>query len=173
MISSRSCPARLRPTVALLVLIATSSGRADEGTVTKVTNDGFYLTLGPVGGATRIEGGWFSAFGLEASVVRLTEGQIPALVGAAFGGASYAGRAGGRFWLEGEAAIYDPLPVAIGIGVGPCAEIGRAIPTHLGVQGTLWVFAGVVPFVRAGTLAGTGGFIEVGVMIKVPAVRFP
>lgn len=157
----------------MLVLVAASSGRADEPAVPKSSNDGFYLTLGPVGGATRIEGGWFSAFGLEASFVRLTEEQIPALVGAAFGGASYAGRPGGRYWLEAEAALREPLPLALGVGVGPCAEIGRAIPTRLGIQGTLWIFAGVLPYVRAGTLADVGGFVEVGVMIKVPAVRFP
>jgi hypothetical protein len=164
----------LRLAAALLVLLVTSSGRAENGPVVPmVTNDGLWLTLGPVGGATRIGGGWYSAFGLEASVVRLTEGQLPALIGAAFGGVSYAGREGGRYWLEGEAAIRDPLPVAVGLGIGPCAEIGRSIPTRLGVQGTLWFFAGVVPYVRAGTIAETGGFVEVGIMIKVPAVRFP
>ena len=160
----------VRLAAAVLVLGTIATARAEP---VRETNDGLWLTLGPVGGATRIGGGWFSAFGLETSVVRLTEGRIPALIGGAFGAVSYAGRDGGRFWLEGEAAVGDPLPFAIGLGVGPCAEIGRQIPTRLGVQGTVWVFAGVLPYVRAGALADVGGFVEIGVMIKVPAIRFP
>ena len=155
----------------MAILCCAAAARADEPV--PVSNDGLWLTVGPVGGGVRVGGDWFSLFGLEASVVYLRERGHPALIGGSFGGMSYAGRGGGRFWLEAEIAVNDPLPVAVGLGFGPAAEIGRSQPTHLGIQGTLWLFTGVIPYVRAGALEVTGGFVEVGVMIKIPAVRGP
>lgn len=156
---------------AIAILCCAMAARADDPV--PVSNDGLWLTIGPVGGAVRVEGDWFSAFGLEGSVVYLRERRLPALIGGSFGGMSYAGRGGGRFWLEAEIAVNDPLPFAIGLGFGPAAELGRSQPTHLGIQGTLWVFAGVLPYIRAGALEQTGGFVEIGILIKVPAIRFP
>jgi hypothetical protein len=135
--------------------------------------DGIYLTIGPVAAAARVASEWVSAVGLELSVARVTERAFPAAWGVAGGGVSYGGRAGGRLWLEAEAAIYEPLPVPIGVSLGAAAEVDAVRPPRWGAQATLWFCAGFVPYLRAGSVAETGRFVEVGIMLKIPARRFP
>jgi hypothetical protein len=156
--------------VALLV-IRTGVARADD-LPSSADLDGVYITAGPLGAAVETNGAWFSGAGLELSVVHVRERALPAAYGVALGGISYIGRDGGRLWLELEAAIGQPLPFGVGLGVGPALDIGAERPTRLGGQATLWIFAGIVPYVRVGTIAETGGFFEAGVMIKIPARRF-
>jgi hypothetical protein len=131
--------------------------------------DGWYITIGPVAAATRVAGSWWSAVGLEASVVRVAEASLPAAFGVATGGVSYAGRAGGRLWLEAELAVGPPVPA--GLGVGVVAEVDPVAPPRPGAEATLWVYAGLVPYVRVGTVETTGAFLEAGVMVKLP-IRF-
>ena len=95
-----------------------------------------------------------------------------ALGGLSFGGISYAGRDGGRLWLEAEVAFNRPLPFGIGLAGGVVAEVDPVAEPRLGLQGTLWVYAGVIPYLRVGTVDVSGEFVEVGLMIKIPAVRF-
>jgi hypothetical protein len=135
--------------------------------------DGTYVTIGPVAGGARVEGEWLSAVGLELSLVRVTETALPGALGVCAGGVSYAGRKGGRLWLEVEAALAAPLPFPIGLGAGAAAEVDRIEPARLGGQATLWFLAGFVPYVRAGAVERSGAFIEAGVMLKIPARRFP
>jgi hypothetical protein len=135
--------------------------------------DGTYVTIGPVAAGARVEGEWLSAVGLEVSVVRVTEKVLPAALGICGGGVSYAGRRGGRLWIEAEGAIAAPLPFPIGLGLGATAEVDRVLPARLGGQATLWFLAGFVPFVRGGVVSKSGAFVEVGVMLKIPARRFP
>jgi hypothetical protein len=134
--------------------------------------DGVYATVGPVASAVRVADDWFSGYGLELSVVRVREQQFPVAIGLAGGGISYAGRAGGRLWLEAETAVEKPLPFGLGLGLGAAAEIDPVRPPRLGVEATLWAFVGIVPYVRVGALQETGAFVELGVMIKIPAHRF-
>jgi len=131
--------------------------------------DGWYLTIGPVAAAARVAGSWWSAVGLEVSIVDVAEHALPAALGICGGGVSYAGRAGGRLWLEAEIAVARPIPV--GLGVGGAAEVDPVEPPRLGVEATVWLFAGLVPYVRVGTVKTTGGFVEAGLMVKIP-VRF-
>ena len=144
-----------------------AAGRADLPSPADL--DGWYLTIGPVGAASHVAGDWLSAFGLEASVVRVTEHGLPGAIGLCGGGVSYAGRAGGRLWAEIEVGLGSPLP--LGLGVGAAVEVDPVEPPRSGVEATLWAYAGLVPYVRVGTVKISGGFIEAGVMIKVP-VRF-
>jgi hypothetical protein len=115
---------------------------------------------------------WYSGYGLELSVVRVREEAFPVALGLAGGGISYAGRAGGRLWLEAETAIEKPLPFSLGLGVGAAAEVDPVRPPRLGVEATLFAYLGIVPYVRVGAVEDTGKFIELGVMIKIPAHRF-
>lgn len=134
--------------------------------------DGVYITVGPVAAAARVEGMWHSAVGLEISIARVTEHQFPAVLGVAGGGVSYAGRDGGRLWLEAEGALYDPLPLAVGLAAGVTAEVDAVRPARLGAQATLWFLGGLVPYARVGAVRESGAFVELGVMLKIPAKRF-
>jgi hypothetical protein len=129
--------------------------------------DGTYLTVGPVAGALAIQNNWNSAVGAELSLVRLREGRVPALFGISLGGVVFDDRPGARTWAELELAI-DRFPVKFGLSGGLAIEWDRVEPPLFGAQGTLWVFAGIVPYVRVGTLEELGAFFEAGVMIKIP-----
>jgi hypothetical protein len=134
--------------------------------------DGIHLTIGPTISAVHIGEEWTPAAGLEVSVISVQEDCRPAAFGFAFGGLSYTDRDGGRLWLEAEAAVKRPLPVALGFGLGAAAEVDPVRDARFGVQGTLWVFAGVIPYLRAGTLDLEGRFVEAGVMLKIPVLRY-
>jgi hypothetical protein len=157
--------ARLAP----LWLLVTGAAAAEPRTEL----DGVWLTLGPVAAAARVEGEWHSAVGAELSVVRVVESALPAALGLCAGGVTYAGREGGRIWLEGELAIASPLPFPVGLAAGATAHLEPHDRLRVGAQATLWFLAGFVPFVRAGALEGPGAFVEVGVMLKIPVRRFP
>lgn len=155
--------------VAALVWGKVASAAADPN---PGTLDGVYITIGPVAGATRVEREWTSAVGLEISVARVTETRFPAALGVAGGGVSYSSRPGGRLWLEAEGAVYEPLPFPVGLAAGIATEVDPVRPPRWGAQGTLWIFAGFVPYARVGAVAESGAFIELGVMLKIPAKRF-
>jgi hypothetical protein len=129
--------------------------------------DGTYLTAGPVAGAQAAQDTWNAAAGAELSLVRLREGTFPALLGVSVGGLVFDSVPGLRSWAEVELGV-DALPVKFGVSAGFAAQFDRVIPPHFGAQATLWVFAGIVPYVRVGTLDELGSYFEVGVMIKIP-----
>jgi hypothetical protein len=60
----------------------------------------------------------------------------------------------------------------LGAGVGPVLELGDLRHPHAGAQATFWCFAGVVPYARLGVLEASGSFVEVGISLSLPALRF-
>jgi hypothetical protein len=164
---------RLRTPLVGLLIMCGKVVAADADELPAVSDlDGIYITAGPVVAGVHVADEWLSAAGLEVSVVRLRERRIPTLLGVDAGGVSYVGRAGGRLWLELETAVREPLPLAVGLSVGPTLEVDPVRPPRLGVEATLWTFVGFIPYVRVGALRETGSFLETGIMIKVPARRF-
>lgn len=154
----------------LIVGLWAASARA-ENLESPAEKDGLWVTLGPVLSVTHVEDEWLSAVGGELSVIGIREHCLPAAVGVSAGGVSFGGREGGRLYLEGEVALNRPLPFAIGMSAGVVAEVDAVRVPRWGMQGTLWAFAYVVPYVRVGTVEESGGFVEVGVMLKIPARR--
>ena len=130
--------------------------------------DGVYVTIGFVGAAVHVAGDWYSGAGGEIGVVRVSERRLPAAIGLCGGGLSYAGRDGGRLWLEVEAAVERPLPFALGLGLGATAEVDPVRVPRLGFEATLWAFAGAIPYLRAGWQQESGTFVEIGLMVKAP-----
>jgi len=133
--------------------------------------DGLYLWLGPSGGATRVDGAWDSAWGGGVQVVRVRERARLGLIGAWLGGARYASRDGGRVWLEGLAGTRRVIGQMVGVGLGPTLELGDLHHPRAGLSASIWWFAGVVPYARAGVLDASGPFAEIGVSLSLPAVR--
>ena len=134
--------------------------------------DGLYLWVGPTGAATRIEGGWDSIFGGGVQVLRVREGAWLGAVGAWIGGGHYAERDGGRVWVEGVVGTRRLLGQMIGVSVGPVVELGDLRHPRVGVQGSIWCFAGVVPYAKAGVLEASGSYVELGLSLSLPALRF-
>jgi hypothetical protein len=164
-----------------LMVATTTSARADDGDPPAEPPralpysgdlDGDRLLLGPVGAAVRIEAEWDTAFGASIGWLRLRERRALSAFGVTFGGARYSARDGGRLSLEGIAGTRRLGGVLIGLTCGATVELGDVQHPRGGVTGSAWVFAGVVPYVRAGWLDEAGGFVELGLAIALPVRRW-
>ena len=140
--------------------------------------DGFYVALGPVGSVTRSAGAWDGNFGAEAGLVRIREGSALEALGLSVGAGRYAreperglGRGTGRVWAELEVGISMPGGLIGGLGGGVVAEVDPVIPARWGAQGTIWVFAGVIPYVRVGRVEKNGTYIDFGIKVALPVLR--
>ena len=60
----------------------------------------------------------------------------------------------------------------LGVAAGPVVELGDLRHPRVGAQASIWCFAGVVPYARLGVLEASGSFVEVGISLSVPALRF-
>jgi hypothetical protein len=132
--------------------------------------DGTYLWLGPSGAAGLVESHWDSAFGIDASVVRVREHEVVSAIGGSVGASRWTVRGGARLWAE--ALLATPiLHHTIGLSAGPLVELADASHPRVGGAVGLWGFFGVTPFVRVGAIDTLGGFVEIGVHIALPAIR--
>lgn len=137
--------------------------------------DGEYVFLGPVGGIVQIEGLWDGAFGAQVALVRVRERRVLSAAGLLVSGARYSERDGGRLWFEGVVGtrrIPGLRRTLVGISAGPALELGTVQHPRAGVTGSAWVFAGVIPYVRAGTFDEAGSFVEVGLALALPVGRW-
>jgi hypothetical protein len=133
--------------------------------------DGVYLTLGPTGAAVYTRAGWDSGFGGEISLVRVREQDALGALGLGLGGIHFTTEERGRIWADILLGSSRPLGVGAGLSAGATAEIDAVIPPRWGAQATLWVFLGVIPYVRVGTVQRSGPYIDLGVKIALPVFR--
>jgi hypothetical protein len=134
--------------------------------------DGLHIWVGPIGAATHVDGAWDSAWGGTVAALRIRERAPLGAVGAWLGGAHYALRDGGRVWIDGVVGTRLLGGKMIGVAAGPVVELGDLHHPHVGAQASIWCFAGVVPYARLGVLEASGPFVEVGISLSVPALRF-
>lgn len=135
--------------------------------------DGLHIWLGPIGAATHVDGAWDSAWGGTVAAIRIRERAPLGAVGAWIGGTHYALRDGGRVWFDGVAGTRRLLGGRmLGVAAGPVVELGDLRHPRVGAQASIWCFAGVVPYARLGVLDASGSFVEVGISLSVPALRF-
>ena len=132
--------------------------------------DGVYLMLGPVGGLSYRDRASQSIFGGQVLALRLRERASLTSLGVALQGVRYSGAERGRVSLD--AIVGTRLwGIDFGVAAGPVAEVDRVVPPRWGAQATLWVFAGIVPYVRVGRLQGDETFLELGAQLMLPAWR--
>jgi hypothetical protein len=134
--------------------------------------DGVYLALGPVGALVHVEDDWDGAFGGEMSLWRVREHDLVSGLGVSIGGHKFSEREGGRVWSEVLAAHRLRWGLALGVAAGATAEVDQVTPPRYGAYGSVWVFAGVIPYVRVGTVQSEGTFVDLGVKIALPALRW-
>lgn len=134
--------------------------------------DGLHLFVGPVGAATRVGDEWDSAWGGTAALIRVRERARLGAVGGWLGASHYGASDGGRVWLDGVVGTRRLVGRMVGIGAGPVVEIGALQHPRLGAQASIWCFAGVVPYARLGVLDASGSFVELGVSVSLPTLRF-
>lgn len=134
--------------------------------------DGLHLFVGPIGAATHVGGDWDSAWGGSLVLLRVREQAWLGTAGAWLGGAHYAATDGGRLWLDGVIGTRRLVGRMIGVGAGSVVELGQLQHPRLGAQASIWCFAGVVPYARLGVLDASGPFVELGVSLSIPTLRF-
>ncbi len=160
-----------------------SSQPADA--VTVVSSGGTVLALGPIAAAVRAEDGWDSGFGATLLLVYVRDRHryggpqrlpMPGAAGIELGGMRLAAWDRGRLWLSGQVAtpaLKQLMGLAVGASAGGLIEFDGATPPRLGVQGGIWFFAGIVPYVRIGRVQDRGNFADFGIKITLPALRIP
>jgi hypothetical protein len=131
-----------------------------------------FLALTVLGSAVRAEGEWDSAFGGEVAVGALRAGDALAAWAAGIDFVAYSERSGGRVTLEGALGTRWPTGVLLGLAGGPMIELDDFRRPRAGGQLSVWIFAGVVPYVRAGTVEDSGFFVDLGLRIPLPVLRW-
>jgi hypothetical protein len=134
--------------------------------------DGTYLALGPLGGAAVGRDGWTGTFGGEVLLVRVREHRPLAAVGLVAGAVRYSDVDRGRLSLDLLAASKRLLGVALGLQAGPLVEVDELRRPRFGAQAGIWLYAGIAPYLRCGTIERSGPFFELGVRIPLPAFRW-
>jgi len=132
--------------------------------------DGFYVWLGPIGGASYVDAKWDSMFGGEAAVAVVRERASLALVAVDVGGNRWTARDGGRMWVDGLLGT-RVLGRMMGASLGPLLEISQLARPRIGGSIGVWGFAGITPFARVGAITDLGIFAELGVHIALPVLR--
>jgi hypothetical protein len=186
-----STPPYLTSTFALLVAI-TSVASADPTTTTvpdppsrshapvsgpgqlrpSWNLDGLYLWLGPTGAASYVATTWDSTFGADATIVRVREANVLAVLGGTFGASRWTERGGGRVWVDAVAGTRIGASRMLGASVGPIVELSDLAHPRYGASAGVWAFVGVTPFARIGTVEKLGTFAEIGVHITLPVLRW-
>lgn len=131
-----------------------------------------FVALAAIGSAVRVEGAWDGAWGGEVGVGQMRGDPLLSAWAASVGMVGFTERTGGRLFGELTLGTRWPTGYLVGLGVGPAVELDQIRKPRPGGQVTLWVFAGVVPYVRAGVLEPGGVFADVGIRIAFPAVRW-
>ncbi len=132
--------------------------------------DGLYFWIGPLGAASRADGTWDSTIGADIALVRVREHDPLGAIGATLGASRWTERGGGRLWLDG--LVGTRFGRMVGVSAGPILELAELAHPRVGASVGLWAFVGVTPFVRVGAVQDLGGFVEVGVHVALPALRF-
>lgn len=128
---------------------------------------GIYVWLGPVGAASRAEGGWDSTFGGDLSVVRVDESAFAGVLGATAGASMWSEREGGRIWLDTLAGTRIAGRM-YGLSLGGIVELAELEHPRFGGSVGAWAFFGVAPFVRVGVVEELGTFAEIGLHLALP-----
>jgi hypothetical protein len=130
--------------------------------------DGTYVHLGPALGAVRAGGGWDTVVGAGLSVLRVREHALVAIVGGRVTAARWS-EGGGR--VTAEAVIGTRAALLVGLAAGPLVDLGDLHHPRLGGSASIWCYAGVVPYVKIGVIAGSDRFIEAGLELPLPVWR--
>ncbi|ACY17647.1 hypothetical protein Hoch_5159 [Haliangium ochraceum DSM 14365] len=138
------------------------------------TLDGVYVLLGPLLTLTRMERAWDLGGGGAISLVRVRERAAISALGGELGALRLAAEDRGRAWFELllGSDLGGRLPGPVGVGAGVDLAIDRVAPPRWGTHAMLWMYAGIIPYARLGVWSDGQGFIELGVRMALPALRW-
>ncbi len=155
------------------------TGRAGEGSdrleplaPSSANLDGNHLWLALWGARTEAAYGYDSCVGGELAITRVREGEALGLVGGTLGGGRYAESDDKRLWANAVAGTRRGTGWMLGGSAGAVLELSPTARPKLGATVGVWAFVGVVPFARVGAMEGRGAFLELGVEIALPVLRW-
>lgn len=157
---------------AALIISVLMGGDASAEPRESTDLSGSYIALGPLGSAVNVDGSWDGGFGGELSFARINEHRRLEALGISLGGLQFTERTGGRIWADAFLGARLLFGVMTGISAGVTVEVDEVRPGRWGGQGTLWVYSGVMPYFRIGTVQRGGAFVDVGLKIPLPALRW-
>lgn len=159
--------------VLFCVAIGPSFGRAETEVPERLlpaSTGSSYLALAPLGGAVHLGGDWDAGFGAALSLVRLQE--TGGLVGTEVGGIRLANGEHGLLWADLSLGSRAFGGLLMGIGAGVNAEISPIFTMSWGGHATFWAFLGITPYGRIGVTQIGGTYVEFGIKVPLPALRF-
>lgn len=157
---------------AVLIIAGLGAGSASADVRESTDLSGTYVAIGPLGSAVHVEGAWSGGFGGELTFARVNERRRLLGLGLSLGALQYTERSGGRIWADLFASTRTVFGVATGVSLGAVVEVDQVRPGRWGGQATLWVYSGVIPYLRVGSVQRGGAFVDVGLKIPLPALRW-
>jgi hypothetical protein len=159
--------------VAVISLVLGLAGPAAADKLRPTSDlDGNYVEIGPLGTLVHVADEWDGGFGGEIAVLRVREHAPLSAIGLGLGAMRFAKADNGRLWADVMVANRPLLGTLVGVSGGVALEIDDVVPPRWGAQGTLWIFAGIVPYLRIGSIQKTGIFIDLGIKVALPAFRW-
>lgn len=127
-----------------------------------------FIAIGPVAAAVYAPGGWRGAFGGEILFGRMDESSVVTVAAVTLGAADLSNGDRGRMWAEGVLGTRRVLGITGGVSAGLAVEFHPVEPPDLGAHASLWVYAGVVPYIGVARIAGATS-IDFGIRLPLPA----
>jgi len=168
----------LRRFLATAVLLAGIVGGWTDASASSGTSvaagklDGSYIALGPLASAQATETRWDAGFGGVLLFARVRERSALVAWGAGTGGMRVAHGDYALVWGELFLATDRGLGVPVGASAGPLVHIDEVQPARFGWHVGAFLYAGVMPYVRVGLLPDDRGFVDAGLVIPLPAVKW-
>jgi hypothetical protein len=115
---------------------------------------------------------WDSSVGAEILVGGFSDGDGLSAWVAGAGAAAYAASDGGRAWAELALGTRAVGGLLLGVAGGPVVDLDPLRHPRWGGRGSLWLFAGLSPYVAVGAVTDGGVTVDLGVRLPLPAVRW-
>ncbi len=153
-----------------LLGLTTSTGHAEGKRTESLQTPRLHLALGPTIAGTHLDSGWDSQVGGEVHFVQIAPASPLTIRGAALGVGNFARSGATRLSLD----LYSGLPLSpdftLGLGVAPFVDLFAEHRPLTGVRGTLWIHAGVAPYVSVSRRWGLGasGATEMSIGMRIP-----
>lgn len=129
-----------------------------------------HLVLGPSVAAVHRDQAWDSAVGAQLQLHRRRQSPTLSILGLSLSAATFAKYEAIRLGLDVYAGTRLLGGIPIGLGLGPVADVFLSHRPRGGARATIWLYAGVVPYVSVATMHGLGApdGIELEAGLKIP-----
>lgn len=129
-----------------------------------------HVLLGPSVAAVHRDQAWDSEVGAQLQLHRRRQSPVLSALGLSLSVATFAEYEGIRLGLDLYAGTRLINDVPVGVAMGPVADVFLDHRPRGGIRTSLWLYAGVVPYISLASMHGLGapGGIDLQVGLKIP-----